>query len=337
MLETAVFSSFQRRPVRAVPPPPAQAPEQQLPPAPVQPEPVRAEPPAPEALLHDPAPLPAVLDAAPHADDTVVVRAAPVHATQPAVLPPVPPVDMAAPVEPAPAPPPAPMAVAGHAPPPPAAGQIDIPGYADLVAGEIAEAVTLEGVPVSSDLLGLANPDVIALQARVQKHESVMLSAVSSGIYRPHDFRPAPWSGFAYDHVAMAQSGVVAGTRILTNRGEVEAEKLLPGDSALALRGPALLPITWIGRSHLRVPAVEIDAGALGPNMPRRRLIVGPDQLIYVDPDPVPARDLVNGQQIRQTELEFDLFHIDVGQSEVLFAEGLPIGSSSRAALQAAE
>ena len=109
----------------------------------------------------------------------------------------------------------------------------------------------------------------------------------------------------------------------------MEVEKLVPGDAVMALRGPALLPISWIGRSVTAVPPIRIEPGALGPGIPRRILCVGPDQAVFLDPGPVAASTLVNGTTIREDEeVPPDLFHIDVGRAEVIFAEGLALSSS---------
>ena len=201
----------------------------------------------------------------------------------------------------------------------------DVPG---------ADWVDLSAIPLECDQLGLANPAVITLVAHLPGSEAIPLEAATDGIYRPPSFRPAPWSGFAYDQASDALSGLAAGTRILTARGEVEVERLMPGDIALALRSPALLPISWIGRSLATAHPIRIEPGALGPDVPRRAICLGPEQAVFIQPIPVPARTLVNGTTIREMEAgTSDLFHVDVGRAEVLFAEGIPLSSSHRAGL----
>ncbi len=187
----------------------------------------------------------------------------------------------------------------------------------------------LSSIAVGSDQLGLINPVVITLRAKLPDCSSVLLEAETAGIYRPPGFRPAPWSGFAYDQPANLATGLGAGTRILTARGEVEVEKLVPGDAAMTLRGPALLPISWIGRTSGAPSPIQIEPGALGPNVPRRMLCVGPDQAVFIKPVPVAAHTLVNGTTIRRSgAVASELFHIDVGRAEVIFAEGLALSSS---------
>jgi hypothetical protein len=46
---------------------------------------------------------------------------------------------------------------------------------------------------------------------------------------------------------------------------------------------------------------------------------------------PVAARELVNGSTVRSLPAEAQaLFHLDVGASEVLLAEGIPLASGRR-------
>ena len=180
-------------------------------------------------------------------------------------------------------------------------------------------------------LLGLANPLVCTVVGTIGAAEPIRLSMGRTGIYRPEGFRAAPWSGFAYDLSSDGRNGFVVGTRILTARGEIAVEQLIPGDSALALRGPALLPILWIGRSIAEEAPVEIAAGAFGPDRPRKTLCVGADHAIFMQTFPVAARELVNGSTIRRLDQEgSELFHIDVGPAEVLLAEGIPLASGRR-------
>jgi hypothetical protein len=181
-------------------------------------------------------------------------------------------------------------------------------------------------------LLGTASQEACIVAGSLESGAPVGLSAGRTGIYRPDGFWPASWTGFPYQTPADDRTGLVAGTRILTSRGEMAVEQLLVGDHALALRGPALRPIVWIGRSTAYVPPVQIAADAFGPGRPRRSLRVAADHPIFLDARPVPARDLVNGSTIQVLEIAAaELFHIDVGADELLFAEGVAVGSSWRA------
>ena len=182
--------------------------------------------------------------------------------------------------------------------------------------GSVGEA------PALADQLHLTPETAITLRAILPDQPPQPLAA-STGLYQPTtDAEPQ----------GEPQTGLAAGTRILTARGEVAVELLQPGDAALGLRGPALLPIAWIGRRAGAKPGVQINPGALGPDMPRRALRLACDHPVFTQPTPVPARSLVNGSSIQAVDLDgTELFHIDVGPSDVLFAEGVPLSSDRRA------
>ncbi len=126
-----------------------------------------------------------------------------------------------------------------------------------------------------------------------------------------------------------------AGTRILTVRGEVPVEALRAGDliATVAGRGPVLAPLLFLGRRRIRLAGnphaaalapVRIRAGALGPNMPHRDLLVSPDHCLFLDGALVPARLLVNGRSIRVEKrlAEVTYFHLELPCHEVVLAEG---------------
>jgi hypothetical protein len=106
-----------------------------------------------------------------------------------------------------------------------------------------------------------------------------------------------------------------------------------PFIDALAGRGLPVKPVLWVGRRHVvlagRADAAEmapirIKAGALGPNTPKRDLVVSPDHCLYLDGALVPARLLVNGRSV-VAEIgmaEVTWYHVELETHEVLVAEG---------------
>ncbi len=181
--------------------------------------------------------------------------------------------------------------------------------------------------PALANQLALTPQAAITLHVALPEHTPAPLAS-TTGLYQPteHDAPQGTPQG-------TPQTGLATGTRILTARGEIPVEALEPGDVALGLRGPALLPIAWIGRAQAAKPGVQIEPGALGPGTPRRTLRLAADHPVFVEPHPVPARSLVNGSSIQAVELDgAELFHIDVGPSDVLFAEGVPLSSDHRSA-----
>ena len=127
----------------------------------------------------------------------------------------------------------------------------------------------------------------------------------------------------------------VAGTMILTDKGECAVETLQPGDLVMTKDdGPQ--PLRWIGRRQ--VPAtgalapIEIRAGTFGDH---RRLLVSPQhrvlvhdslaELLFGDSEVlVSAKDLINGRSVRVIEGgEVDYVHLLFDRHQIVSSEGL--------------
>ncbi|MDR7126168.1 Hint domain-containing protein [Pseudotabrizicola sp. 4114] len=127
----------------------------------------------------------------------------------------------------------------------------------------------------------------------------------------------------------------VAGTMILTDKGECPVESLQPGDLVITKDdGPQ--PLRWIGRRQ--VPAtgslapIEIRAGTFGNH---RRLLVSPQhrvlvhdslaELLFGDTEVlVAAKDLVNGRSVRVIEGgEVEYVHLLFDRHQIVSSEGL--------------
>ncbi len=123
----------------------------------------------------------------------------------------------------------------------------------------------------------------------------------------------------------------LAGSHILTERGEVPVEALAVGDRVVTLLG-TLQPIVWIGQVRkLITPGRQSDAtpvlvrkGALAPNVPHRDLRITKGHSLFIDGVLIPAEFLVNHRSIlwddRTQEVEF--YHIELAHHDVLLAEG---------------
>jgi hypothetical protein len=132
-----------------------------------------------------------------------------------------------------------------------------------------------------------------------------------------------------------------AGTRILTETGEIPVESLRTGDQLVlaedGLAGGGTAPVIWIGRRTLdlarhpnpeTVQPILIAPGALADSVPARKLIVSPDHALAIDGLLIPAKILVNGVSIVQLNLRsVTYFHIELPRHAVLFAEGTPAES----------
>ena len=170
---------------------------------------------------------------------------------------------------------------------------------------QIGPAVPLDEDPDAAaddgsyEFLGMIAPEIIRLQARSGSGGYMAMESARAGLYRPQDFRAAPWSGLAYDPAPPDGHGLYAGSRVLTMRGEVPVEDLRPSDRVLGLRGPRMAGIAWIGRcangaARGDSAPVRIRASALGADLPSRDIVVGPNQVVFPDGSlPITARDLV--------------------------------------------
>lgn len=128
----------------------------------------------------------------------------------------------------------------------------------------------------------------------------------------------------------------VAGTRILTARGEVAVERLQIGEPVATFsgQGPVLKPVRWIGRQRV-VPSrharpehafpVRIAAGAFAPGVPRRDLLVSPGHAIHAGGMLIPAFALLNGATVTRVEdmPSVEYVHVELDTHDILLAEGL--------------
>jgi len=135
----------------------------------------------------------------------------------------------------------------------------------------------------------------------------------------------------ANDYVAC----YLAGTMILTDRGERPVEALSIGDLLVTASG-ALRPVKWIGTRRYdavaasaaksNVRPIRIQRGALADHVPRRDLYVSPRHAMFIDGCLFPAGLLVNGASIRPADSfsAIQYFHLELESHDVLLAEGAP-------------
>ncbi|MBV9783115.1 MAG: Hint domain-containing protein, partial [Acidisphaera sp.] len=124
----------------------------------------------------------------------------------------------------------------------------------------------------------------------------------------------------------------LAGSRILTTRGEIAVEALAVGNIAITASGRHA-PIAWIGRREVdcrhhpqpeRVMPVRIRAGAFGKATPSRDLLLSPDHAVLAESVLIPVRCLVEGVSIVQERVHrAAYFHVELDRHDLLVAEGL--------------
>lgn len=135
-----------------------------------------------------------------------------------------------------------------------------------------------------------------------------------------------------------------AGTMILTDDGERPVESLSVGD-VIVTADHGLQPIRWIGRRTIEVTSlrrwpklhpIRIKAGALGPNIPTRDLIVSPQHRVLASGRIVnrlfkcvevlaAAKHLcsLDGVEVAWDVETVTYVHVMFDRHEVIFAEGL--------------
>ena len=151
------------------------------------------------------------------------------------------------------------------------------------------------------------------------------LSSAETGLF-------ANWTGT--DISLSSNPCYLAGTRILTARGEVAVEELKVGDLLVTQTGEAL-PIRWIGtRDHVvrlipsderqKLLPIRFARGSLGNGLPRRDLFISPEHCVSMDDVLIPAYELVNGSTIDYfDDLEvIRYFHLELPCHSLIYAEG---------------
>jgi T5SS/PEP-CTERM-associated repeat protein len=121
-----------------------------------------------------------------------------------------------------------------------------------------------------------------------------------------------------------------AGTRILTDVGEVSVELLQPGMRVPSIKRQRWMPVCWVGWRHVdRASPVKITAGAFGEGTPVRDLCLSPDHALFVDGRLLPARCLINGVTVAEDHSAqlVTYYHVELAEHGVLLANGLPVES----------
>ena len=137
-----------------------------------------------------------------------------------------------------------------------------------------------------------------------------------------------------FSNITEAAPCFLAGTSILTARGDVAVQALRPGEDRVVTRDGRLAPVVWLGWRELDAarhprPAdvlpVRVRAGAIAPGRPRRDLLLSPDHALALDGMLIPVRYLINGATIVQGAWagRIAYYHVELDRHDVLLAEGL--------------
>jgi len=199
-----------------------------------------------------------------------------------------------------------------------------VPGFTPFY-GTSAAAPDVAGVIA---LMQQVNPDLTPAQA------SYILTHSATPLSNEPNFLQGAGLVQADSAIALEEQVACycAGTRILTDRGEVDVEALSIGDYVLS-RNDVLRPIRWLARrsyegrflkANRNLLPVCFTQGALGDNVPQRDLWVSPHHAMYIDGILVEAKDLLNDISIYQADdaEAVDYFHIELDSHDVIVAEG---------------
>ncbi len=128
----------------------------------------------------------------------------------------------------------------------------------------------------------------------------------------------------------------VAGTCIATPAGARPIECLAAGDAVCTFDGQSRT-VRWIGRrdyaaafvaANPQLRPVRIRAGAIGPGLPERDLLVSPSHAVLVAGVLVEAGSLVNGTSVLRERAGVVRYrHLEFDAHELIVAEGLPAES----------
>jgi len=163
---------------------------------------------------------------------------------------------------------------------------------------------------------------------------SVVQTLNVTGAYDSSNFLLSPTgNGTAITYQAMC---FAAGTLIRTPAGEVQVQKLRPGDRVITLNGEARR-IIWVGSSRVMVTRgqrsaatpVIVRKGAFADNVPHHDLHVTKGHSFYLNDVLVPVEFLVNHRSILWNDWaqEITIYHIELESHDVLLANGAPAES----------
>jgi hypothetical protein len=223
----------------------------------------------------------------------------------------------------------------------------DVQGYAVTVAAGTTFDATLTWAATDDD--SIDNLDLYAYNqatgallgsstAALSSVQQINLTPAASEVVDLFAMLPDSGSSDHSDVYALAYGDPVAplcylaGTRILTSRGEIPVECLRAGD-LVAARWGGLRPVRWIGRQSFAgrflrhnpdKQPVRLHAGALGGGLPLRDLCVSPGHSVLLDGQLVLAHLLVNGVTITRDEVPETVhyYHIELTTHDCVLAEG---------------
>jgi hypothetical protein len=204
-------------------------------------------------------------------------------------------------------------------------GEVSIASYAQFLGTienfTVGNTIHLDGVTAN-------NGNIIGGVLIAKYNTEVVATLDVAGNFTPFTKHFTP-SGDGTDITLQAVACFARGTRITTGRGEVAVERLRPGMQVPTASG-RMARIGWIGRvtvdlaAHPEAAPIRVRAGALGPCVPRRDLLLSPDHALLVAGQLVPVRRLRNGATIvtQADRSRVTYYHVELDRHDALLAEG---------------
>lgn len=135
---------------------------------------------------------------------------------------------------------------------------------------------------------------------------------------------------------ARTEGGIVHGTLVLTQRGEVGVQDLRPGDKVIS-RNAGLARLTGMLQRCVTLNMISVTAGSLGHTRPEQDMCLPAGQQVLIrdwradamfgKPRAlVPARDLVDGEFILDIgPCRERIYHLQFDCPQVIYAGGLEL------------
>ncbi len=133
---------------------------------------------------------------------------------------------------------------------------------------------------------------------------------------------------------APAVKGICGGTTVLTLKGEMSVEQILPGDRVIT-RDSGTAVVKDVLAQKVSLAPIRIKAGSLGHTRPDRDMIVTPDAQIYIrdwraqalfgkPAAAVSAARLIDGEFLAQDEtVEMTVYTLICDREHIIYADGI--------------
>ncbi|MEJ6398016.1 Hint domain-containing protein [Yoonia sp. 208BN28-4] len=134
--------------------------------------------------------------------------------------------------------------------------------------------------------------------------------------------------------VKVKESGICAGTTIMTLDGEIPVEHLSAGDRIIT-RDSGMSVLRGVTARTVKVNPIRIKAGSLGHTRPDRDMIVAPGTLIHLrdwraealfgaKSASVTADRLVDGEFLAEQSLrEMTVYELQFDRAHIIYADGV--------------